>query len=183
MKLTELGMTIAEVWGLHPCEEYTDDRLHRLWAGRESLLPSDVVALDIPPQDRIWLLVRWKRLTKHSRVAFTCACARELLPMWQTLYPEDYRPQMALEIAETWLVKPIPEVVSGMWLYGHGAVNAANGTSGNATTIAYGCVHAVSAVLEDSIGAAYDLGLRCMEIAPGFDLFKVLLTIMEEQRQ
>ena len=53
MKIT-VEMVMAEI----PCEDYPPERVAELWAGRESLAPTEVVKLDIPMDDRVWILGR-----------------------------------------------------------------------------------------------------------------------------
>ncbi len=57
-----VNVTVDQVMAWKPCAEYTRQRVEALFAGRESLSPPDVAALNIPLQDKLWarLLVRAK---------------------------------------------------------------------------------------------------------------------------
>lgn len=50
--------SVDDVLALRPCPEYCDrDRLLKLWNGQDRLDVGQVAALDIPPIDRVWLLL------------------------------------------------------------------------------------------------------------------------------
>jgi len=53
MKIT-VDMVMAE----KPCEEYPRERVEKLWAGRESLTPTEVKQLPVLDEARAWLLGR-----------------------------------------------------------------------------------------------------------------------------
>ena len=50
--------TADQALDANPCARYTRDKVSRLWAGRDALAPADIAALDIPPTDRVWALLR-----------------------------------------------------------------------------------------------------------------------------
>ena len=51
-------LTIDQCMAMQPCEDYPRARVESLWAGREALTALDVAALAIPPDDRLWCLLR-----------------------------------------------------------------------------------------------------------------------------
>jgi len=50
--------TVEDVLALRPCEDYDRERLTNLWDGRDALAIADVCDLDIPAEDRLWLLCK-----------------------------------------------------------------------------------------------------------------------------
>ena len=48
--------TIKDIQKLGPCKEYTEERLKELWAGRESLSRREILKLDIPIDDKNWVV-------------------------------------------------------------------------------------------------------------------------------
>ena len=60
--------TISEMLSERPCAEYRDKvKLDALWAGRERLTLVDVLRLDIPARDRIWVAIRPKAISSEMR--------------------------------------------------------------------------------------------------------------------
>jgi len=67
--------TIKDIIELDPCEEYTKERLKELWKGKKALSRRDILELDIPIDDRNWVipqLVSTKVVTKWAQY-----CANE----------------------------------------------------------------------------------------------------------
>ncbi len=50
--------TVEDVLALRPCEDYDRERLTNLWDGRDALAIAEVCDLDIPAEDRLWLLCK-----------------------------------------------------------------------------------------------------------------------------
>tara|TARA_R110000772_G_scaffold38471_1_gene90754 strand:+ start:581 stop:862 length:282 start_codon:yes stop_codon:yes gene_type:complete len=82
--------TVDEVLALRPCKYYDEPKLTSLWAGRERLGIDEVCDLDIPAEDKVWLLCRAPRHTIEpaisSIVARAAAAAAE-----RDLQIEDFR--------------------------------------------------------------------------------------------
>jgi hypothetical protein len=51
-------LTVAEIMALGPCEAYPESRVLELWQGKDSLTALEILSLDIPPEDRLWVLTR-----------------------------------------------------------------------------------------------------------------------------
>jgi len=62
--------TIDEMLAERPCKEYTQERITELWAGRERLSLRDILMLDIPSSDRIWVACRPGALTDQQQAAW-----------------------------------------------------------------------------------------------------------------
>jgi hypothetical protein len=51
-----LTATVEDIMSFGPCDDYPEERVRELWAGREILTQDDIAGLDIPVLDRIWAL-------------------------------------------------------------------------------------------------------------------------------
>ena len=51
-------MTVQDIMCLRPCAAYPESRVRELWGDRESLSLVEILRLDIPAEDRIWVLTR-----------------------------------------------------------------------------------------------------------------------------
>jgi hypothetical protein len=51
-------LTVAEIMALGPCEAYPESRVLELWQGKNSLTALEILSLDIPPEDRLWVMMR-----------------------------------------------------------------------------------------------------------------------------
>jgi hypothetical protein len=50
--------TIQAILEEHPCEDYTEGLVTELWDGREALSVHEIRELNIPIDDRVWILSR-----------------------------------------------------------------------------------------------------------------------------
>jgi hypothetical protein len=50
--------TVDAIMALNPCDRYPRERIVELWDGRESLSLREILALDIPAQDRVWVALQ-----------------------------------------------------------------------------------------------------------------------------
>src|SRR3990172_2673676 len=53
-----LMWTVGEMLAEQPCEEYTAARIAELWAGRVALSLSEILDLNIPAKDKVWVACR-----------------------------------------------------------------------------------------------------------------------------
>jgi hypothetical protein len=77
--------TKKDIKGIGICSDYTDERLDELAAGRESLSERELAELDIPIDDRIYLLGKLCA-DEHNTVARRIAM--DVLPLWNRPVPE-----------------------------------------------------------------------------------------------
>jgi len=63
--------TVDEMLAEHPCEWYDRDRITALWAGRDALSLRDILDLDIPADERMWVACRPKALPVAIRRRWT----------------------------------------------------------------------------------------------------------------
>jgi hypothetical protein len=71
--------TKKDIKGLGICSDYTDERLDELASGRESLSERELAELDIPINDRLWLL---GRLCADDKNTVARRIARNVMPLW-----------------------------------------------------------------------------------------------------
>ena len=62
------ALTVSDIMALNPC--YHESRVRELFGDRESLTLVEILALDIPPEDRMWVLTR------------DGVCSRDVLSAW-----------------------------------------------------------------------------------------------------
>ena len=62
--------TVADILAMHPCSDYDEARITELWAGRESLSLPEILALDIPAADRVWVVCHPGVLTAEQMEAW-----------------------------------------------------------------------------------------------------------------
>ena len=62
--------TIDEMLAERPCEEYTQERITELWAGRERLSLLEILDLPISWADRVWVICRPDALTHEQKAAW-----------------------------------------------------------------------------------------------------------------
>jgi hypothetical protein len=77
--------TKKDIKGLGICNDYTDERLDELASGRESLSERELSELDIPIDDRLWLL---GRLCADESNTVARRIAMDVLPLWNRPVPE-----------------------------------------------------------------------------------------------
>jgi hypothetical protein len=76
--------TVKQMLAEKPCPEYTPERIAQLWAGRKKLSLEEILQLDIPPKDRIWVVWRPGVLTKKQTVAIHALyCGIGSLEKWE----------------------------------------------------------------------------------------------------
>ena len=59
--------TVDEMLGEHPCKEYDKKKLTELWAGKPKLSMLDILSLNIPNEDKIWVACLPKAITGRQQ--------------------------------------------------------------------------------------------------------------------
>lgn len=103
--MSDKRVTIEQVMSWHPCgydrcddwRNYTRARVERLFAGRETLGPGEIAALDIDAADRYWALLHL--LTEKQRHELACRVAEDILP----LINDDLFGTWVIEAKRAWL--------------------------------------------------------------------------------
>lgn len=92
-------LTVHDVVRMRPCATYAHERVKALWAGRASLSPLEILALNIPIEDRLWCILRPEVVGERTCRILACDFAGHVLPIWEAQYPTDTRPRVAIETA------------------------------------------------------------------------------------
>ena len=149
------SFTIDDVMSWGPCGSvdpddgpYNRGYVTGLFAGRESLTVDDVLDLDIPDADKLWVVLREPLLTEADLHELACRLAEEVLPIFERAYPNDNRPRLAIEAKRKWLKG---EITDDELAAAEAAARAASWTSEWAT---------VWATAEDEAWAAAEVAAR-----------------------
>jgi len=70
-------VTMEQVMAWKPC--YSNEEIEKLFAGRESLSWEDVVALDIPTEDKLWALLHEEFIPARDLHLLACDFAEKVL--------------------------------------------------------------------------------------------------------
>lgn len=100
-------VTIREVAAWEPCgydeeddgNNYTHQRIEALFAGRDTLSAGDIVALDIPAEDKLWALCHPEFLSDEQMHLLACDFAERVVH----LCGADPQPRAAIEAKRKWL--------------------------------------------------------------------------------
>ena len=94
-----MGMvTIDQVIRWRPCSDYPRKRINSLFAGRESLSWEDIVALDIPTEDKLWALLREDFIPDRELHLLACDFAEKVLHL-----TDDPRCSEAIRVKRLWV--------------------------------------------------------------------------------
>ncbi len=74
--------TVKQVLSWHPCEDYTKERIEKLWDGREALSGLEILGLDIPVEDRFWALFRNHFFSDRELRLMACDFAESVLYLY-----------------------------------------------------------------------------------------------------
>ena len=72
-------VSIDQVMGWRPCHDYPQNRITELFAGKEFLSWEDVVALNIPTEDKLWALLREDFIPTRDLHLLACDFAESVL--------------------------------------------------------------------------------------------------------
>jgi len=90
-------ITINELMSWHPC--YSRAEVEAIANGHPEMTALEVLRLDIPISDRLWVVLRQEVLDDKTLRLFAFACAERVLPIYEVSYPDDMRPRNAIETA------------------------------------------------------------------------------------
>ncbi len=72
-------LTVDAMLDFEPCADYTHRRLKELWGRKTYLTALDILALDIPVEDRIWAITETGIVAENLLQEFVCRCAERAL--------------------------------------------------------------------------------------------------------
>jgi hypothetical protein len=158
-KSTNTHITIRQVMKLNPCQKYSLQRVRKLFGERETLSYREISKLNIPDEDKIWILVKNHFLTHRQQIMFAIYCAKSALPVWNKRYPKDRRPAEAIKAAYAVLNNPSNENIKiarfAFLAAADAAVGAATATTENA---AYAASDAAYVAVSPSHAALFSYG-------------------------
>jgi hypothetical protein len=87
-----MQITVDDVLSWYPCEGYrARKKLLTITGGRESLTPFELLDLNIPWEDRLWVLLREPIFTQIELRLLACDFAEHVLPIWEK-WAREYLP-------------------------------------------------------------------------------------------
>ena len=98
--------TVDQIMAMRPCAGYSRERVTALWAGKKRLTVTQIAALDIPVQDRIWALLKDHFFTHQELVLLACDFAEDALPEYEKYYSDGKAPRLAIAAARAWAKNP-----------------------------------------------------------------------------
>jgi hypothetical protein len=104
-----LTVTIENVMSWNPCARYDRDEIMKLFSDKIELSALDIIALDIPTEDKFWAILRPELIPENTLHELACDYAEYSLPIWEKKYPDDKWPRLAIEAKRKWLKKEITD--------------------------------------------------------------------------
>ena len=96
--------TVEDLMKHEPCVAYTPERIAELFAGRERINMLDVLDMDIPEEDIVWVFTRdGLAATERQQRQFALMCAVSVLDIFEAVRPGDNRVRGCLETVERYL--------------------------------------------------------------------------------
>ena len=100
----------------------------------------------------IWLLRKTQSIDRQTSVKLACLCAEHVLSIYESKYPDDKRPRLAIESAKAWADNPTDEKLALVKLAAEGAWKARR----SAYPAAYAAGYAAYAAYAAAYAAAAD---------------------------
>ena len=96
-------ITVQDVLDWNPCGRYSKKLIEKLFAGRESITAIDICDMDIPALDKLWAVLRDQVIEVNDLHEIACRFAESTLINYESKYPDDKRPRLAIEAKRKWL--------------------------------------------------------------------------------
>lgn len=94
--------TLQEILDNRGC--YSEYEVKSAFNGKQTYdLIDDILLSDIPLKDKFWFLMRKTQLTLKQKQQIALECAKSVLDIFETKYPNDLRPRKAIEITERFI--------------------------------------------------------------------------------
>jgi len=102
------SITVDGIMSLGPCDDYTREILEDLRKSqcgrRKKITMKDILTSAVPPEDRLWLVLRNEFLTDKELHEIAIWCWEKIArPIWEKHYPDDKRPHEAVKVKKLWL--------------------------------------------------------------------------------
>ena len=114
-----LSITIEDLLSWGPCRDHQE--LCAMAAGRERWTALDILALDQPPSDLLWVVLRPELIPEHVLHELACDFAEHVLHLFEGVHPSEDRPRAAIEAKRAWLRgeitgKQLMAAADGAWV-------------------------------------------------------------------
>jgi len=73
-------ITVDDIMAHYPCDEYPRERVEELWSGKESLTLTEILNLNTPARDRVWMVLQ--SLSKEENEHFARWSALQVTHLW-----------------------------------------------------------------------------------------------------
>jgi hypothetical protein len=92
-----MQININQIMSFRPCSAWTRERMLTVTGGRESVDTSELVGMEIPTEDLIWLTQEiLKARGDCEEYLLTSAFAERVLNLYESEHPDDARPRNAI---------------------------------------------------------------------------------------
>ncbi len=99
-------ITLKDLKNWNACYWECGERIHGKAEYVENNLPAtalEVTKWDIPPEDRLWALLRPEVIDKKTLHLLACDFAEDVLHIFEKEYPRDDRPRKAIKAKREWI--------------------------------------------------------------------------------
>lgn len=97
------SITVQQVLDWGPCGTYTDGLVEDLFAGRKTLTGLDILDLDIPQADKLWVLLRKEFIGELQLDILACTFAGRAADMFEALNSGNNRIRHAIDAKYSWI--------------------------------------------------------------------------------
>ena len=99
-----MKITLEQILSWGPCRGYdTAAEIVALTDANWPKTPMEIAQLDIPAEDRIWVLLHPEIIPEKRLHLLACDFAEKVLPIFEAAHPKDKRPRAVLEIKRQWV--------------------------------------------------------------------------------
>jgi len=142
-------ITVADATRIWTKDKHVEGRVKELWQGRKTLNAFEILDLDIPLRDRLWLLIGGDILPLTVRTKLCCRFAKHTLHIFEQHATIDVRPREALDAAYRYVDKEMPREEKEV-MYNK-ALDASHSGGGSDITAASMAAYAVAQAVAGSV--------------------------------
>lgn len=122
--------TVDDVMSWSPGMQYTRDIIKTLFNGKRALSATEILALDIPIEDRFWAVLRLFFFTEQNLRFMAAAFAESVCLIYRRNYPIDIKIPDAIKAARLYALNEITE--NEMIMAGNAVMATARAAAGTA---------------------------------------------------
>jgi len=90
-------ITVKDILGMKPCPKYSEKKLRGIVGDGFALTKENILSLNIPTKDKIWVLIKLPILSIAQKKELACTVAEHVLQIFETRHPNDKRPRECIE--------------------------------------------------------------------------------------